>query len=45
VVIAMAMNRIQFQPGLSLPQFMEFYGTEKKCEAALEKTRWPNGGD
>ena len=42
----MAMNRIQFQPGLSLPQFMEFYGTEKKCgEAALEKTRWPNGGD
>ncbi len=41
----MAMNRIQFQPGLSLPEFMELYGTEKKFEAALEKTRWPNGGD
>ncbi len=37
------MNRIQFQPGLSLPQFMELYGTEEKCEAALEKARWPNG--
>jgi transposase-like protein len=42
-MIAMAMNRIQFQPGLSLPQFMELYGTEEKCEAALDKTRWPNG--
>ena len=39
----MAMNRIQFQPGLSLPQFMELYGTEEKCQAALEKTRWLNG--
>ncbi|CAK6698915.1 hypothetical protein ICNINCKA_02535 [Synechococcus sp. CBW1107] len=34
-MIAMAMNRIQFQSGLSLPQFMELYGTEEKCEAAF----------
>jgi transposase-like protein len=39
----MAMNRIQFHQGLSLSQFMELYGTEEKCEVALEKARWPDG--
>jgi transposase-like protein len=39
----MAMNRIQFQPGMSLSQFLELYGTEEQCNAALEKARWPNG--
>jgi transposase-like protein len=37
------MSRIQFQPGMSLSQFLELYGTEEQCEAALEKARWPNG--
>ena len=39
----MAMNRIQFQPGMSVPQFMDLYGVEEKCEAALEAARWPEG--
>ena len=39
----MAMNRIQFQPGLSLTQFLEQYGTEERCEQALEQARWPEG--
>lgn len=39
----MAMNRIQFQPGLSLPAFYKLYGTEAQCAAALEKARWPTG--
>jgi transposase-like protein len=39
----MSANRIQFQPGMSVPQFMELYGTEEKCEAALEQARWPEG--
>jgi len=39
----MAMNRIQFQASLSLPQFIELYGTEQKCEVALEQARWPDG--
>ncbi|OGT89278.1 MAG: transposase [Gammaproteobacteria bacterium RIFOXYA12_FULL_61_12] len=39
----MSMNRIQFQPGLSLPAFLEQFGTEAQCEAALEKARWPQG--
>ena len=39
----MAMNRIQFQPGLSLPTFLAQFGTEAQCEDALEKSRWPEG--
>ena len=39
----MAMNRIQFQPGLSLPAFLNLSGTEAQCEAALELERWPQG--
>lgn len=37
------MNRIQFQPGMSLNRFLEDYGTEAQCEAALERARWPQG--
>jgi len=37
------MNRIQFQPGLSLVEFLEHFGTEALCEAAVEQTRWPEG--
>jgi hypothetical protein len=39
----MAMNRIQFQPGMSLFEFFQRFGTEAQCEAALEQTRWPHG--
>ena len=39
----MAMNRIQFQPGLSLPDFFSSYGTELQCVQALEAVRWPKG--
>jgi len=39
----MAMNRIQFQPGLSMPEFLKRYGTEAKCAATLEQARWPTG--
>ena len=33
---------IQFQKGLSLPEFQRLYGTEWQREAALEKARWPD---
>jgi ribosomal protein L37AE/L43A len=36
-------NRVQFQRGLSIAQFMERYGTEEKCEAAVAASRWPGG--
>mgnify|MGYP003411685047 CR=1 FL=1 len=32
----MAMNRIQFQPGLSLPAFLAQFGTDEQCGEALE---------
>ena len=39
----MPMNRVQFQPGLSMFEFLERYGTEEKCEAAVAAARWPEG--
>ena len=39
----MAMNRVQFQAGLSMPAFMAQYGTEAKCRRALFRSRWPRG--
>ncbi len=39
----MAMNRVQFQPGLSMPEFLRQSGTEEQCESALERSRWPQG--
>ena len=39
----MPMNRVQFQAGLSMPEFLERYGTEEQCRAALQAARWPQG--
>ena len=39
----MKKNKIQFQKGLSLNQFLARYGDEQQCEAALEDARWPEG--
>ena len=39
----MAMNRVQFQRGLSMAEFLDRYGSEDKCEAALFAARWPQG--
>lgn len=39
----MPMNAVQFQPGLSLPEFLIQYGTEAKCRRAVFRTRWPKG--
>lgn len=40
----MSMNRVQFQPGVSMPEFVERYGTQAQFEAALaQQMRWPEG--
>lgn len=39
----MAMNQVQFQRGLSMAEFIDRYGSDEKCAAALEKSRWPSG--
>ena len=38
-----AMNRVQFQAGLSREEFDERDGTEEKCPAEWEASRWPTG--
>jgi transposase-like protein len=39
----MAKNWIQMQKGLSFNAFISTYGTEIQCEAAVEKSKWPQG--
>ncbi len=39
----MPQNKVQYQEGLSLSDFIKAYGTEEKCLAALELARWPEG--
>ena len=41
--IAMPKNKVQFQKGLSLPQFQKLYGSEEQCRSQLFKYRWPHG--
>jgi len=37
------MNKIQFQTGMSLHEFIRHYGKEEQCEAALFATREGKG--
>lgn len=39
----MGINKVYFQQGLSMAQFMERYGTEEECHAAAVARRWPDG--
>ncbi len=39
----MSKNTVQFQKGLSLPEFLAQYGTEEQCYTALYQLRWSNG--
>jgi transposase-like protein len=39
----MAKNQVQFQKGLSLPEFFAAYGTEAQCAETLFRWRWPQG--
>ena len=39
----MATNRVQFQRGLPMSEFLEHYGTEEGCEESLIASRWPQG--
>ncbi len=40
---AMAMNRVQCQPGLSMVESMQQYGAEATCYRPLYRARWPQG--
>lgn len=39
----MARNKVQFQKGVSLNEFIKQYGTEDQCFDALYAWRWPEG--
>jgi len=39
----MPQKPIQFQHGMSLSESIAQYGTEARCEQALERARWPDG--
>lgn len=39
----MAINQVQMQPGLSMGEFIQQYGSEAQCEQALAAARWPTG--
>ena len=39
----MAINRIQFQSGMSVTEFLRSYGTEEQCSAAVKAARWTAG--
>lgn len=42
-VCTMAMNHIQFQHGMSLPEFLASFGTQAQCAEAVRRARWPDG--
>ena len=39
----MAYNPIQFQQGMSLPEFLQSFGTEAGCAEAVRRARWLGG--
>lgn len=39
----MAFNRIQFQHGMSISEFLRSFGTEAQCAEAIKQARWPDG--
>ena len=39
----MTFNPIQFQHGMSIPEFLGCFGTEAQCAAAVRHARWPEG--
>jgi transposase-like protein len=39
----MPKNKVQFQKGMSLSEFLAAFGTEEQCRQALMRWRWPEG--
>jgi hypothetical protein len=39
----MTFNQIQFQHGMSIPEFLQRFGTEAQCAEVVKAARWPGG--
>jgi transposase-like protein len=38
-----AQNKVQYQRGLSMPEFFDSHGSPEQCEALVRRWRWPGG--
>ncbi|MFO0297951.1 MAG: transposase, partial [Pseudomonadota bacterium] len=41
--VVMAQNAVQYQRGLSLPEFFDQHGSQEQCEDLGRAWRWPGG--
>jgi hypothetical protein len=39
----MSIHKVQFQPGMLIPELRRHFGTEEQCVEAPKRTRWPEG--
>ena len=39
----MAQNKVQYQRGLPMREFLDLYGSHERCEEAIQRWRWPEG--
>jgi hypothetical protein len=39
----MSSQKIHFQSGMSIPEFLRHIGTEAQCAEAPQRARWPKG--
>ena len=39
----MPQNKVQYQPGLSMPEFFDSYSSPEQCEELVRRWRWPQG--
>jgi hypothetical protein len=39
----MSSHKIQFQPGMSIPEFLRQFGTDAQRAEAMKRARWPQG--
>lgn len=39
----MPQNKVQYQPGLSMPEFFDSFSSLEQCEELVRRWRWPDG--
>jgi hypothetical protein len=39
----MSSHQMQFQHGMSIPEFLSCFGNEERCAEVIRRSRWPGG--
>jgi hypothetical protein len=39
----MSSHQIEFQPDISIPEFLAHFGAEEQCAEVIRRSRWPSG--